>query len=120
MNALAPRIAGNIAVLRKVTGFRRPDAIRLGASCRNSLLSFPTLFLIMAKKVTFYYHKDCEFCKDLRPLVKRAAKAKGLMFEQINVETCETRFCNSLEFVPTIVLSGKKLNKKQVEKFLGD
>ena len=72
----------------------------------------------MAKQVTFYYHKDCGFCKDLRPLVKRAAKAKGLGFEQINVEKCTTRFCNSLEFVPTVVVNDKKLNAKQVEKFL--
>ena len=72
----------------------------------------------MVKKVTFYYHKDCEGCKDLRPLVKKAAKAKGLKFEQINVESCETRFCNNLEFVPVLVLNGKKLSPKKIENFL--
>ena len=73
----------------------------------------------MAKKVTFYYHKDCEGCKELRPLVKRAAKVKGYEFTQINVEECETKFCDSLEFVPTVVLDSKKLNMKQMENFLG-
>ena len=73
----------------------------------------------MAKKVTFYYHKDCDFCKDLRPLIKKAAKSKGLKFRQVNVETCETKFCDTLEYVPTVVLDGKKLNAKKIENFLG-
>ena len=72
----------------------------------------------MAKQVTFYYHSDCEGCKELRPLVKRAAKMRGLVFKEINVEECETRFCNSLEFVPTVVLDGKKLSMKKMENFL--
>ena len=72
----------------------------------------------MAKKVTFYYHKDCDGCKELRPLVKRAAKVKGYEFKQVDVEKCETKFCDNLQFVPTIVLNSKKLNMKQMEKFL--
>ena len=72
----------------------------------------------MAKQVTFYYHKDCEGCKDLRPLVKRAAEMKGYEFTQVDVEECSTKFCDNLQFVPTIVLNDKKLNMKQMEKFL--
>ena len=72
----------------------------------------------MVKHVTFYYHEDCEGCKDLRPLVKRAAEMKGYKFKQINVEKCSTDFCEKMQYVPTIVLNDKKLNMKQVEKFL--
>ena len=72
----------------------------------------------MVNQVTFYSHKDCGFCADLLPLVKKAAKSKGLKFVEVDIEECETKFCDNLQFVPTIVLNSKKLNVKQVEKFL--
>ena len=72
----------------------------------------------MAKQITFYYHKDCGFCEDLKPLVKKAAKMKGYGFKQVDVETCETKFCNALSYVPVVVLDGKKLSPKKIENFL--
>ena len=72
----------------------------------------------MTKKVTFYYHRDCDGCKELRPLVKKAAKMKGLDFKQVDVEKCETKFCDALSYVPVVVLDGKKLSPKKIENFL--
>ena len=74
----------------------------------------------MAKQVTFYSHKDCGFCDDLKPLIKKAAKSKGLKFKEIDIEKCKTKLCDNLQFVPTIVVDSKKLNAKQIEKFLSD
>ena len=72
----------------------------------------------MAKQVTFYSHKDCGFCGDLRPLVKKAAKSKGLKFVEVDVEKCESKFCDALSYVPVVVLDGKKLSAKKIENFL--
>ena len=72
----------------------------------------------MVKKVTFYYHNDCDGCKELKPLIKKVAKAKGLKFKEINVEKCSTRFCDALTYVPAVVIDGKKLSINKIEKFL--
>jgi len=70
------------------------------------------------KKLTFYYHKDCEACGELKPRFKEVAKLKGWKFRQVNVEKCKTKICDDLDYVPTIYVGRKKLTIEGMEKLL--
>ena len=72
----------------------------------------------MPKKLTFYYHKDCDACGELKPRFKEVAKLKGWTFRQVNVEKCKTKICDDLDAVPTVYVGRKKLTIEGMEKLL--
>ena len=72
----------------------------------------------MVKKVTLYYHTMCEGCMELKPVLKNIARSKGWKYSAKNVERCRTKFCDSIDYVPVLVVDGKKLNENEMEVFL--
>ena len=57
---------------------------------------------------------------ELRPVFKELAKLKGWKYKEVNVETCETKVCNSLDYVPTVFIGRKKLDLNEMEKLLNE
>ena len=74
----------------------------------------------MVKTLRYYWHKDCGACEELKPAFKELAQLKGLKYEEINVEHCETNVCNRLEYVPTVYIGRKKLKINEMEKLLDE
>ncbi len=56
----------------------------------------------------------------MKPAFKELAKLKGWRYKEINVETCKSKICNELEYVPTVYVGTKKLDLKEMEKLLND
>ena len=70
------------------------------------------------KTLSFYYHKDCGACAELKPAFKEIAKLKKWKYKEIDVEKCETKICDTMEYIPTVYVGKKKLNFKAMEKLL--
>jgi len=74
----------------------------------------------MVKTLTYYWHPMCSGCEEAKPLFKELAEIKGWKFKEINIENCETKTCDSLEYVPTVFLGRKKLSIDEMEDLLED
>lgn len=74
----------------------------------------------MAKTVTFYFSEYCEGCHTLEPIVKEAAQKKGLKFKTVDVESCNTKRCDSMEWVPSVYIGRKELSMEELEAFLNE
>jgi len=74
----------------------------------------------MVKTLRFYWQPSCASCEELKPAFKELAKLKGWKYKAINVETCKSKICNSVEYVPTIYVGNKKLDFKEMEKLLNE
>ena len=72
----------------------------------------------MPKKLTFYYHDDCDACVELKTMFKKVAQLMGWKFSQVNVEKCNTKVCDNMEYVPTVYVGRKKLTIDGMEKLL--
>ena len=56
----------------------------------------------------------------MKPAFKELAKLKGWKYREINVENCETKICNSLDYVPTVFIGRKKLDLNDMERLLNE
>jgi len=56
----------------------------------------------------------------LKPAFKELAKLKGWKYKEVNVETCESKICNSLDYVPTVFIGRKKLDLNDMERLLNE
>jgi len=74
----------------------------------------------MVKTLRYYWDPDCRGCEELRPAFRELAKLKGWKFKAINVETCKTKICNKIEYVPTVYVGRKKLNFKEMDNLLDE
>ncbi len=74
----------------------------------------------MAKTLRYYWSPDCGGCEELRPAFKELAKLKGWKYREINVDTCKSKICDDIEYVPTIFVGSKKLDLKEMEKILNE
>ncbi len=74
----------------------------------------------MAKTLRYYWHPNCGGCEELKPAFKEVAKLKGWKYTEINVESCRSRICNEIEFVPTVFVGSKKLDFKEMEILLNE
>jgi len=54
----------------------------------------------------------------LKPAFKELAKLKGWKFKEINLETCRSKRCNDIEYVPMVYVGSKKLDLNEMEKLL--
>lgn len=70
------------------------------------------------KTLSYYWHPDCGACKELKPAFQEIAKLKGWKYKEINVEKCETKICDDIEYVPTVFIGNKKLDFGDMEKIL--
>lgn len=65
------------------------------------------------------YKSDlCFHCKQLVPVIKRNAKARGDKVTVRDIDKCHTDECNSVNFIPTLVRDGKELSEAQVKPYL--
>lgn len=74
----------------------------------------------MVKTLRYYWSPDCDGCEELKPAFKEIAKLKGWKFREINVDTCTSKRCDNLEYVPTVYVGRKKLDFKQMDKLLNE
>ena len=74
----------------------------------------------MAKTLTFYYSLDCPGCHQLEPEIKKAAQRHGYKFKKVNVESCDSEICNSMEFVPSIYVGKRELSVEDIERLIGE
>ncbi len=74
----------------------------------------------MVKTLRYYWHPDCGGCEELKPAFKELAELKGWKYKEINIETCKSKRCNAMEYVPTVFVGSKKLNLKEMEKLLNE
>ena len=74
----------------------------------------------MAKTLRYYWDPSCGICEELKPAFKELARLKGFKYKELNVETCKSKICNELEYVPTVYVGNKKLDLKEMEKLLNE
>ena len=74
----------------------------------------------MVKTLRYYWDPSCSGCEELKPAFKELANLKGWKYKEINVETCKSKICNDLEYVPTVYIGRKKLDLKEMEKLLDE
>ena len=60
----------------------------------------------------------CEGCMEIKPELKKVAKKMNWKYKEINVENCRTKFCDTIEVVPIIVVDGKNLNEEEMYEFV--
>ena len=68
--------------------------------------------------LTYYWHPDCGGCRQLKPVFKEIAKEKGWKYKEVDVVDCETKICDTIEYVPTVYVDDKMLNFKEMEQIL--
>ena len=56
----------------------------------------------------------------MKPAFRELAKLKGWTFKMINVQTCKSKICDKIEYVPTVYVGRKKLDLSEMEKLLND
>ncbi len=69
--------------------------------------------------VTFYYSPGCAGCNEIEPVVRKAAKKKGMKFKKVNVDECNTDACQKMGFVPTVYIGKKELSMGELEALVG-
>ena len=72
----------------------------------------------MVKTLRYYWDPSCGVCEELKPAFRELAKLKGYSYKEYNVETCKSKICNEIEYVPTVYVGSKKLDFKEMEKLL--
>ena len=70
--------------------------------------------------LTFYYSTGCPGCNELEPVVREAARKKGMKFRKVNVDECNTKTCESMAFVPTVYIGKRELSMGELEGLVGD
>lgn len=68
--------------------------------------------------VTIYKSDGCGHCKQLVPVIKRNAKARGDKVTVKDIDRCHTDDCNSVAFTPLVVRNGKELSEAQLRPYL--
>jgi len=74
----------------------------------------------MVETLRYYWLPGCGGCEELKPAFKELAKLKGWKYKEVNVETCESKICNSLDYVPTVFIGRNKLDLNDMERLLNE
>ena len=69
-------------------------------------------------RLVVYKSDSCEPCRQMVPLIKRNAKARGDKVKIIDLEKCSTKECQAVNYTPTILRDGKELSGAELEKYL--
>ena len=69
-------------------------------------------------KITAFYAPWCGNCEAILPKVKAYAKRNGMAFEKIDVDRCGTDQCDSIEYVPSILVDGRPMSDALLEKII--
>ena len=69
-------------------------------------------------KITAFYAPWCGTCHTILPKVEAYARRNGMMFEKVNVEQCKTDTCESVDFVPHILVDGRPMSDAQLERII--
>ena len=56
----------------------------------------------------------------MKPVFRELATLKGWKYREVNVETCKSKICNSLEYVPTVFIGRRKLDLKEMDKMINE
>ena len=71
-----------------------------------------------SKGITAFYAPWCGNCRIVIPKLRAYARRKGYRFEKINVENCKTETCESIGYVPHVLMNGRPMSDKQLERIL--
>ncbi len=70
------------------------------------------------KGITAFYAPWCGNCHVILPKVEAYARRKGYKFEKINLDKCKTETCDSVDYVPQILLDGRPMSDAQLERII--
>lgn len=72
------------------------------------------------KTLKFYSHDSCGGCKELLPIVKKYAKKNGVKLKVIDVESCRSKKCDGLRYVPYLEYGNREIKtSKELAEVLG-
>ena len=71
-------------------------------------------------KITAFYAPWCDNCHTILPKVEAYARRNGMSFEKIDVDKCNTEQCNTVDFVPHVLVDGRPMSDSMLERILGD
>lgn len=69
-------------------------------------------------KLTIYASNQCEPCRQMVPVIKRNAKARGDKVTVKDIDKCSTKECLAISLTPTVLRDGKELSSAELEKYL--
>ena len=69
-------------------------------------------------KITAFYAPWCGSCHVVIPKVEAYARRHGISFEKVDVDGCNTEQCNSVDYVPTILVDGRPMSDSMLERII--
>ena len=69
-------------------------------------------------KLTIYKSNECGACKQMVPVIKRNAKARGDKVTVKDIDKCTSKECREIAFTPTVLRDGKELSGAELERYL--
>jgi len=65
-------------------------------------------------KITAFYADWCGNCHTIIPKLRAYAKRNGYKFEKINVDKCHTEACESVDYVPHVMVDGRPMSDAEL------
>lgn len=69
-------------------------------------------------KLTIYASNQCEPCRQMVPVIKRNARARGDKVKVVDIDHCHSKECLDVSMTPTVLRDGKELSEKEMERYL--
>lgn len=86
----------------------------------NSFLSHLSPFSYRMAKLTAFYADWCDSCHTILPKLKAYARRNGMSFEKIDIDKCSTETCDSVDYIPHILVDGQPVSDKKLEQMIKD
>lgn len=69
-------------------------------------------------KLTIYKSDQCLPCRQMVPVIKRNAKARGDKVTVRDIDKCSTKECEAVAYTPTVLKDGRELSGTELEAYL--
>ena len=69
-------------------------------------------------RLTIYKSDQCLPCRQMVPVIKRNAKARGDKVTVKDIDKCSSKECEKVAYTPLIMRDGKELSGAELEGYL--
>jgi thioredoxin-like negative regulator of GroEL len=69
-------------------------------------------------RLVIYKSDACEPCRQMVPVIKRNARARGDKVKIIDIDSCKSKECAEVSFTPTILRDGKELSETELKRYM--
>lgn len=69
-------------------------------------------------KLVVYASKQCDPCRQMVPVIKRNARARGDKVIVKDIDKCTSKECEKVNYTPTVLRDGKELSGAELERYL--